>query len=163
MNSVILTQLQQPKLAHLPTEDTIQKLNQIQPHGLLMVLQQPHLEVIQVSDNTFKILGIHPESLLNCPLQQFLDPEQLAPLQSSLTEEDLNTLNPLNLTVTVGEKTRQFEGIVHCLPNNLLLLELEPIAPQDQVNFLDFYHLVQNAIKVQKVHLILRGNRFKFR
>ncbi|MDB9312708.1 GAF domain-containing protein [Spirulina sp. CS-785/01] len=146
MNSVILTQLQQPKLAHLRTEDTIQRLNRIQPHGLLMVLQQPHLEIIQVSDNTLKILGIHPESLLNHPLQQFLDPEQLAPLQSSLTEEDLNTLNPLNLTVTVGEETRQFEGMVHSLPDNLVLLELEPISPQDQVNFLDFYHLVQNAI-----------------
>ena len=45
-------------------EEPIHLLNQIQPHGILLVLQEPDLRILQLSQNTFSTFGISPEDMV---------------------------------------------------------------------------------------------------
>ncbi|BAY33601.1 multi-sensor signal transduction histidine kinase [Nostoc carneum NIES-2107] len=121
----------------------------IQPHGMLFALTEPELTLVQVSQNTDEILGIAATELINQPLSCLLDAQQIDFLRNCLVQEDLTLVNPIELTIAVGENARAFDGIIH-RSDSLLILELEPVLHQKNYTFFNFYHLVKAALsKVQ--------------
>ncbi|MBD2597385.1 GAF domain-containing protein [Nostoc spongiaeforme FACHB-130] len=121
----------------------------IQPHGVLLVLQDAHLEIIQVSDNTEKIIGHPPDALLGKHLSVLFDTKQIQKIQQCLTA-DFETINPLDLSIKHGNKSRYFDGIVH-RSDTVILLELEPKKVKQKADFVDFYHQVKGTItRMQK-------------
>ncbi|MFB8789728.1 MAG: ATP-binding protein [Potamolinea sp.] len=120
----------------------------IQPHGILFVLEEPEFKIVQISQNTLQYLGIHPQDLLNQNLSTLLDSSQISIIQKCLTE-DFESVNPLRISIESEGKAILFDGIIHRI-EELLLLELEPSHPQDDLNFLKFYHLVKSSLpKIQ--------------
>ncbi|MEM9542083.1 MAG: ATP-binding protein [Cyanobacteria bacterium P01_E01_bin.42] len=117
----------------------------IQSHGVLLALQEPQLRIIGTSDNSFTILGVHPDDLLERNLYCLLSNEQIETIQKALTYEDLQIVNPLKLSIKVGDRELPFDGILH-RSGDTLILELEPTVSHEVFTFLDFYRLVQSAI-----------------
>lgn len=103
----------------------------IQPHGILLVLTD-NLLILQVSNNTTQWLGTLPANLLNQPLTMLFDDTQLILLRETLSlDDDLNLVNPLNLSLQVNNQTIYFDGIIHRqIPTNLQgLQDLEGLPP----------------------------------
>ena len=65
-------------------EEPIHLLNQIQPHGILLVLQEPDLQILQISQNTFNTFGISPEDMVQQKLEDLLDPYQIQKIKLML-------------------------------------------------------------------------------
>ncbi len=122
----------------------------IQPHGILFALSEPEFTIIQVSNNTFEYLGLQPEELLNRKLSSLLDKSQIQAMRMCLTE-DFGSVNPLKVSIKLGQETLVFTGIVH-RSVGAVILELEPTrSTQDDAKFFDFYNLVRSPLnKIQK-------------
>jgi chemotaxis family two-component system sensor kinase Cph1 len=121
----------------------------IQPHGVLLALKEPELTILQVSDNTFNFIGFYPEELLNQPLSKLLESEQLDFLNDCLNQEDLQVVNPIELTIKSGNQNRIFDGIIH-RNAGVLTLELEPAFKEKSHDFFKFYHLIKLTLsKIQ--------------
>ncbi|MBD2169129.1 GAF domain-containing protein [Calothrix membranacea FACHB-236] len=126
----------------------------IQPHGILFALTEPELTIVQVSQNTDEILGIAATELINQPISRLLDAQQVDFLRNCLGQEDLTLVNPIELTIAVGENARAFDGIIH-RSDSLLILELEPVLHEKNYTFFNFYHLVKVALsKVQNANTL---------
>ncbi|MDZ8241862.1 MAG: ATP-binding protein [Nostoc sp. ChiQUE01a] len=117
----------------------------IQPHGVLLVLKEPELTILQCSNNTYSLIGIKPEQLLNQSLSIFLESEQINLLKDCLSQDDLNIVNPLEITIKFGIKNLHYDAIIHRL-HQILILELEPTFLEKSNGFFKFYHLVKQAI-----------------
>jgi len=121
----------------------------IQPHGVLLVLQASNLEIIQVSDNTSELIGYCPQDLLGKSLSDLLPPQQIEAIRRCLSE-DLEHVNPLDISIKRQPKQTVWDGIVH-RQDNVVILELEPKQTNHKADFLEFYHHVKGAItKIQK-------------
>jgi two-component system, chemotaxis family, sensor kinase Cph1 len=126
----------------------------IQPHGVLLVLEDPGLDIIQVSGNTEAVIGHTPADLLGQPLSWLLNPAQLQALQRCLAE-DLESTNPLNLSIVGPDHRLEFDGIVHRW-DGVVMLELEPKSNGREPDFFDFYHQVKGPIsRIQKAPTLL--------
>ncbi|WP_016872562.1 ATP-binding protein [Chlorogloeopsis fritschii PCC 9212] len=122
----------------------------IQPHGVLFVLQEPDLKILRVSSNTLSFLGVPPESLLNQSLSKLLDPYAFDSLKQSLSQLELENVNPLKLSLKLENKSLLCNGIAH-RSQELLILELEHSLTPEVLSFLDLYHLVRtSASSIQK-------------
>jgi len=117
----------------------------IQPHGVLLALHPAELTILQVSNNTFTFLGIHPERLINQNLDTVLDTEQITLLQDCLASNELHIANPIEISITVNDKTIDFDGIIY-RSHKIIILELEPSPSDKNHAFFRFYHLVKLAI-----------------
>ncbi|MCE9656970.1 MAG: GAF domain-containing protein [Burkholderiales bacterium] len=100
----------------------------VQPHGLLLAIQEPALRIVQVSANAPALLGLAVESLLRQPLVE-LGGDIDARLRTLALSPDLAEPAPLHCSLRVGGELREFEGTVHRVRADLLLAEIEPIAP----------------------------------
>ncbi|MBE9143569.1 ATP-binding protein [Planktothrix mougeotii] len=130
------------ELIHLP--------GTIQSHGILFVLSNPDLNILQVSNNTEVYLGIPPEQCLGQPLSFLFASEQLCALQECL-EETFDQVNPVQLQVHINQDIKRFQGMIHCSPQNYLILELEPTSEKEPPNFFNFYELTKKVfLKLQK-------------
>lgn len=101
----------------------------VQPHGALLVVDPADFTVLQASDNCGVILGVMLADLLGQPVRRLgaaleaalramgpeLAPEETRPLRVRL--------GPAKAVATPAE----FEGIVHRLPGQGLVVELEPL------------------------------------
>ncbi|WP_413171497.1 ATP-binding protein [Anabaena azotica] len=126
----------------------------IQPHGALLVVQASTFQIIQVSSNTLEILYVPPDQLLGTSLLDLLDSQQIQQIQQCITR-DFESINPLNITITYGNKYYHFYGIVH-RHNGLIILELEPKPSEQTTDFLDFYQQVRGIItQIQKATSLL--------
>ena len=133
-----LTSLKQPSI-HI--------LNQIQPHGVLLVLQEPELTVLQASRNTSTAFGIAPEKILGRTLEDILDPFQVNQFKVGLSHENLDLINPTKVWVKrKGDDYLVFDAIFHRSADGFLVLELEPALTQENIPFLSFYHLARASI-----------------
>ena len=122
--------------------------NLIQPHGVLIALS-PEYTILQVSLNTAEILEIEPQDLLDQPLSQLLLEEQFAAFEQCL-EQDFEHINPLPIKLNHHGKLLSFDGIVHRC-GEIIILELEPIAVDNQGSFTDFYRLIKAPLnRLQK-------------
>ena len=127
------------------TKESILMIGSIQSQGVLLVLQEPELKILQVSNNTFEYLGYHPEKLLQKNLDILFRPAQIENLNNYLSQVDLQTINPIKLSLKVAGKFVLFDGILH-RSDGKLVLELEPTSSKTVVTFIDFYYLIKLGI-----------------
>jgi len=100
----------------------------VQPHGLLLALREPELRVIQASANVEALLQTHVEGMLKQPVA-----ELGGDLHARLTEivrqsGDLAEPAPLRCQLLIDGQARDFEGTVHRVNGNVLLVEIEPVG-----------------------------------
>lgn len=134
-------------------EAPIHFLNQIQPHGILLVLQEPDLQILQVSSNTFSTFGISPEEIVKQELEDLLDPYQIQKIKFWLSEENLDFINPTKIWIKQqGDEYTIFDAVFHRNSEGFLILELEPATSQENIPFLSFYHLAKTSIKKLEAH-----------
>ncbi|MEM7759264.1 MAG: ATP-binding protein [Cyanobacteria bacterium P01_A01_bin.40] len=127
--------------------------NLIQPHGVLLAIAADTYQILQASLNTAQILQIEAAELLGKPLKDFLGEEQVAAIQSCISEE-FDHINPLSLKIKNEGRILSFDGIVH-RNGEIVILELEPNQPDETVDFLNFYKLVKNPIsKLQNTNTL---------
>ncbi len=122
----------------------------IQPHGVLLALKEPELTILQCSNNTYSLFGIHPEHLLNQPLNNLLESEQINFLQDCLSHQDLQLVNPLEITIKSGVESLHYDAIIH-RANEIVILELEPTFLEKSNAFFKFYHQVKQSISKLQV------------
>lgn len=96
----------------------------IQPHGVLLGLDPATLAVVRTSANTEALLGRPAEAVLGAHLAELLEAVPLA----DVAAPDLTLVNPLALHLADG---RPVEGVLS-RSGGLLVLELEPVAPDDE-------------------------------
>lgn len=111
----------------------------VQPHGVLFVLGEPDYRIVQVSDNTNDVVGTPPEKLLDTPLAALVGAQTVARIRRA---NPLAELNPLS--VMIGG--RAFNAVVHCTPNERLVVEIEPAA-SDGMSAVSLYHAIQRATR----------------
>ena len=122
--------------------------NLIQPHGVLLAVSADEYRILQVSLNTVEMMGIEPEELLKKPLKEFLGEEQVTAIQRCLAE-DFDHVNPLPIEIDRDGSNLNFDGIVH-RNGEIVIVELEPSAPSQEVDFFNFYKLVKSPVnKIQ--------------
>ena len=96
----------------------------IQPHGLLLVLREPGLRIVQASRTAGSWLGRPLEWLLLANLEA-LGGDVVKCLRTLAEDSDLREPSPLRCHI--GSTT--FEGAVHRIAGDTLVLELEPVDP----------------------------------
>jgi two-component system, chemotaxis family, sensor kinase Cph1 len=118
----------------------------IQPHGVLLVLSEPDLRIVQVSASVATLLGKEPSALLGAPLNVLCDSQLMHTLRESLVLEQIDSINPLTVSVRGHEdRVLSFTGLVH-RSDGLLLLELEPRDPRESESLTNLYQRAQKAI-----------------
>ena len=138
-NGISLVQLKQPQ---------IHSINQIQPHGVVLVLDPTNLVILQVSDNTRRAFGLLVEDILGKPLAEVLDPYQVQQFQSGLSQGDLDLMNPTKVWVRRNSDDYQvYDAVFHYSADGFLILELEPAFTNESIPFLGFYHLAKASIR----------------
>jgi light-regulated signal transduction histidine kinase (bacteriophytochrome) len=123
----------------------------IQPHGVILVLKEPDLTILQASENTLEFLGIKAEALINNHLNILLDELQISCLKKCLSNEELQSFNPLKFSIeTTKENTISFDGIIHRI-DGVIILELEKAVAVEYMPFFSFYHYIRTAAsKIQE-------------
>lgn len=118
----------------------------IQPHGILMVLQGNHFKIVQISANCSQWLQREAAELLGTPLSEHFSTEAQNKLQRCL-EGEFDSVNPLSFRYVRGEEViQEFDGIVHRLDTERIIVELEPRKSKNTVNFFDFYRFVKTPL-----------------
>lgn len=100
----------------------------VQPHGVLLVLHPVHLHVLQASLNAEAVLGNFGASPIGRPIDA-LDPELGQRIRALRDEGALTTLVPAAARTEDGGVIRQFEALIHRLPNEGIAVELESVVP----------------------------------
>ncbi len=103
----------------------------IQAHGLLLVVREPLLRVVQASGNAGPLLQRPLETLLLATLRDLNGDLDLR-VRELLASGSLHNAfepQPLRCTLGTGPTARAFEGAVHRVAPDALVLELEPRAP----------------------------------
>jgi two-component system, chemotaxis family, sensor kinase Cph1 len=128
-------------------QPSINPLAEIQSHGVVLVLQEPELTILQVSDNTIGAFGIAPSRMLGQPLEQVLDVFQVGEFRSGLTKQTLEHSNSTKVWVRKSRDNYSiFDAVFHRSPDGYLILELEATQKNDNISFLNFYHLAKASI-----------------
>jgi len=117
----------------------------IQPHGILLVVSRSEWKITQISDNTQEFLGIEPEQLLGQPLNSLLPPEKIDAIAACLAG-DFEQINPLKLSLETQNGEKKFNGIVHALDENDIILELEPNEGENDLNFIQFSQISKRIL-----------------
>jgi light-regulated signal transduction histidine kinase (bacteriophytochrome) len=99
----------------------------VQPFGVLFTLQGPQFTLVQASTNTAALLGAAATALLGRPLDT-LGGDAAARLHTLCASADLLEPVPLKCSLTAHGHAAEFEGTVHRVAPDLLVLELEPLA-----------------------------------
>ena len=109
----------------------------VQPHGVLLAVREPSFVVVQASANVADLLSMSPNDLLERPLRELgsnLDEQ----VRLIARQDDLDEPVPLRCRLSLGGRESDFEGAVHRVPGQLLVVELEPLAtPPDGVAVLE--------------------------
>ncbi len=122
-------------------------LVKIQSHGVVLVLQEPDLTILQVSDNTIGAFGIAASRMLGQPLEQVLDVFQVGEFRAGLTKQTLEHSNSTKVWVRKSRDNYSiFDAVFHRSPDGFLILELEATQKNDNISFLNFYHLAKASI-----------------
>ena len=117
----------------------------IQPHGLLLVVCRREWQIIQISHNTQDFLGIEPEQLLGEPLSRLLPTDKIEAIAACL-EGEFEQINPLKLSIETQIGTKKFNGIVHSLDENDIILELESNESENDLNFIQFSQISKGIL-----------------
>jgi two-component system, chemotaxis family, sensor kinase Cph1 len=118
--------------------------NAIQSHGVLLTFSETDFVILQISQNSEAFLGKKPDEFLGQPLSILMKRKQIDAIRGCLNAEFEN-VNPLRLALSIGEKSQDFEGILH-RTDGVVVLELERSIEQQAVSFFDFYKFVKVPI-----------------
>ncbi len=99
----------------------------VQPFGVLLTLQGPRFTLVQASTNTASLLGAAATSLLGQSLDT-LGGDAVTRLEGLCASADLLEPIPLKCSLMAHGHAAEFEGTVHRVSPDLLVLELEPLA-----------------------------------
>jgi two-component system, chemotaxis family, sensor kinase Cph1 len=128
-------------------QPSINLIAEIQSHGVVLVLQEPELTILQVSDNTLGAFGIAPSRMLGQPLERVLDVFQVGQFRAELTKKTLEHSNSTKVWVRKSRDNYSiFDAVFHRSPDGYLILELEATQKNDNISFLNFYHLAKASI-----------------
>lgn len=109
----------------------------VQPHGVLLAVREPGLLVIQASANTGALLGRQVVSLLGQPLSA-LGGDLAAQVARIAGQAHLDEPVPMRCALEVDGMPAHFEGVVHRVPGQALVVEIEPLsAPSGAVPVTD--------------------------
>jgi PAS domain S-box-containing protein len=101
----------------------------IQPHGVLLVLDETTLTIQQLSLNVPTLLGGTTDSLLGTSLDA-ISPALAAQLRPLIAAEALERPAPLRCRLTTpDEAVHEVEGMLHRVPAQGLVLELDAVGP----------------------------------
>ena len=117
----------------------------IQPHGILLVVSRSEWKITQISDNTQKFLDIDPEQLLGQPLNSLVPTDKIDAIAACLAG-DFEQINPLKLSLETQNGEKKFNGIVHALDENDIILELEPNKSENDLNFIQFSQISKRIL-----------------
>lgn len=117
----------------------------IQPHGVLLVINCSDWRITQVSNNTETMIGLTPQKLLGQPLTNILD-NQLISVIASCLPDDFQQINPLKVTISNHQENNLFNGIVHRLNDDYIILELEKDSENSYIDFTQFYHVSKHIL-----------------
>ena len=117
----------------------------IQPHGLLLVISPLEWQITQISQNTQEFLGIEPEQLLGQPLSCLLPTDKIEAIAACL-EGDFEQINPLKLSIEAQNGIKKFNGIIHSLDENDIILELESNENENDLNFIQFSQISKRIL-----------------
>jgi len=117
----------------------------IQPHGLLFVVSRREWQITQISNNTQEFLSIESEQLLGQPLNYLLPTDKIEAIAACL-EGDFEQINPLKLSIETPNGPKKFNGIVHSLDENDIILELEINEGENDLNFIQFSQISRRIL-----------------
>lgn len=128
-------------------QPSLHTLNQVQPHGIILVLQEPDMTILQASRNVSRLLGQPAEDLIGKNLEDLFDSYQADKLLQGLAADHLDLMNPSKVWIRrIGDDYGVFDAIFHRSADGFLVLELEPSLLQENIPFLGFYHLTRGSI-----------------
>lgn len=131
------------QITNLIQHEPIQFPISIQPQGVLLALN-PQLVILQVSKNTEDFLGKKPDDLLGQPLSSLLDAKQVKAIEQ-WCQQQTGGVNCFKLSIETAKGEQYFDGIFH-RTESVLILELEPTDSVNQISFLSFHALANEAI-----------------
>lgn len=110
----------------------------IQPHGALLIVRESDHAVVKASANAAGFLGFE-EGIIGRPLASLG-----GDLDQRVTEHRSESLNdiPIAMRCRIGKTTEEFDALLHRLPSDDLVIELEHPGPS-----LDLSGMIQNALK----------------
>ncbi|HEX2553801.1 MAG TPA: ATP-binding protein [Microvirga sp.] len=119
----------------------------IQPHGVLLALDRSGLTVVHASENLERVLGCSAAAALGRMLEAVAPPLHAAlaaDLMVELRDDGARYLRTVTLPTPAGE--RAFDAVVH--PSaDLLVLELEEVAPGDSVSLDALYPAMRGFVE----------------
>ncbi|MEB3210098.1 MAG: GAF domain-containing protein, partial [Leptolyngbyaceae bacterium] len=121
---------------HLP--DTIQ------PYGVLLSLDKTDFSILQISTNSEAYLGLSPQQLLGQSLDTLMDVAQIRAALQHVSPEH-NRVISVQLSMETAGGVRQFDSFVHPT-DTTIILEMEPLPPSPQGNFLSVHTLTRETI-----------------
>ncbi|MGD9835209.1 MAG: GAF domain-containing protein [Piscinibacter sp.] len=98
----------------------------VQPHGVLLTVREPGLVVMQASANAAGLLGMKPDALLGRPLAA-LGGDLAERVAEIALAPDLDEPVPLRCRVAMNGAEAAYEGVVHRVPGQALVVEIEPL------------------------------------
>ncbi len=124
--------------------------NSIQSHGALIVLDKDSFAIIQASKNVENILGYQYSDLINSPLNKILKSSDIQQIKNCLNK-DFASINPLKIDIN----NQTLNLIVH-ENQGFVFLEFEPVDPNYQNDFLNFYKLTKKVIDEMQASINLQ-------
>ena len=98
----------------------------VQPHGLLLTLSEQKLLIVQISANAQALLGVSADALVGKPVSE-LGGNVVERVTAVSGTGDLAEPTPLICQMPVAGKMANFEGTVHRIGGEFLLIEVEPV------------------------------------
>ena len=122
----------------------------IQAHTCLIACNPIDFSIIQVSDNTEAIIGYLPNKLLQFSLLDILPKEIFDRIKEEIIKAgNFKQINPLRANIYYQDYSIYHNLIVHLNPDDLLILEVEPI--DNNVTTTAFQYTLSDAIQnIQK-------------
>ncbi|CAN5867187.1 GAF domain-containing protein [soil metagenome] len=114
----------------------------VQPHGVLLALREPSLVILQASANVESVLGTPVAALLGKPVGKLGGDierclRRIASQGALADPEALRCRIDSDRADAARGKLREFEGTVHRIPGNVLLVEIEPFGEDTGIQTVD--------------------------
>ena len=125
----------------------------VQSHACLLACRLPDLQIQQLSDNAESFIGHNVDHLLSSTLYEFFDTATISQIKEGLAAPDgFKGVNPIKAQIDKKKQTHFYNIIAHINDDNLLILEIEPIA--DNISTSKFQYILSNAIQnVQEANM----------
>ncbi|MBP0000493.1 MAG: GAF domain-containing protein [Cyanobacteria bacterium SID2] len=126
------------------TEQPIEYIDRIQPHGVLVAIDESSQTIVQASSNVDRFFGMSAESLVGQSIDRLLTPSQHQHLTQTLPDLTLHSTCLLDLEIGHENECREYSTHIHRSPDNLLVLEFEPNENSRSRKFSQVYRHVRS-------------------